>query len=384
MQQPPRRGEPEIDLEQLLNRAGAFLRSIFRGGPGIGGGGSKFVSYITFGILGISLILWLASGIYQVSAGELAVHRTFGKCCRISNEGLNWWWPAPIGTKNIESIEEIREMQLGFSDLVGISSGVLLEEAQMIAGDLNIVDVPLVVQYRIKDLEAFLFNVADPGETIPPGTRDIDPGRPEGRTLKDVTEAALRLVVGQRTIDDVLTENKTQVQEDTLSLIQGILDSYGPEGRSGAGIEITAVLLQEVKAPEQVRDAFQDVNRARQDQETSINQAQAFARDIIPRARGESQRITQAAEAFRQERIAKAEGEAGRFISILREFEKAEDVTRQRLYLEAMEEILPGITKFVVSPEAEGAIILNAGGQIVPVPGVSPTTTQPPSPTPTP
>ena len=384
MNQPPRRGEPEIDLEQILSRIGAALRSVFRSGAGAGAGagaggrGGKAVAYITLGILGLSFALWMATGIYQVSPGEQALHRTFGKCCRTTNEGLNWWWPAPIGTKNIESTEEIREMKLGFSDEGGVSSGVLLQEAQMIAGDLNIVDVPLVVQFRIKDLEGFLFNVSDPGESIPPGTRNIDPGRPEGRTLKDATEAALRLVVGQRNIDDVLTQNKTQVQEDTRSLLQEILDSYG------AGIEITAVLLQEVKAPEEVRAAFQDVNRARQDKETLINQAEAFERDIIPRARGQAERVTQAAEAFKRGRIAKAEGEAGRFLSVLREYEKAKGVTRQRIYLEAMEEILPGISKFVVSPDAGGSIILNAGGPVVPVPGLSPTTIQPPPGTPTP
>ena len=377
MNQRPR-GEPEIDLEQLLRNIGAAF-SKFTGRFGGGSGGGNVVTYLTFGILGLSIILWLATGIYQVSPGEEAKLRTFGKCCETAGTGLHWYWPAPIGTKNVVSIEEIREMKLGFSDEGGVSSGVLLQEAQMIAGDLNIVDVPLVVQYRIKDLEAFLFNVSDPGEQIPPGTRNIEPGSPEGRTLKDATEAALRLVVGQRTIDDVLTQNKTQVQEDTLVLLQSILDSYGPPGSAGAGIEITAVLLQEVKAPEEVRAAFQDVNRARQDQETVINQAEAFKRDIIPRARGEAEKIIQGAEAFKRERIARAEGEAGRFLSILREYEKSKDVTRQRIYLEAMEDILPGISKFVVSPGAEGAIILNAGGPIVPVPSLSPTTTQPPT-----
>ena len=211
------------------------------GGPtaNVGTTGRNFIPFAVFGLLGAIFIIWMASGIYQVSPGEQAVHRTFGTCCRVTEEGLNWWWPAPIGTKNIESVEEIREMKLGF---VGqgetISSAILLQEAQMIAGDLNLVDVPLVVQYRIKDLEAFLFNVSDPGETIATrGDMDIVPGRPDGRTLKDATEAALRLVVGQRRIDDVLTENKTQVQEDTLSLLQDILNTYG------AGIEITAVLF---------------------------------------------------------------------------------------------------------------------------------------------
>ena len=359
MQQPPRRGEPEIDLEELLNRIRASLRGF---GNRFGGGGNRSISYITYGILGLSIILWLATGIYQVSPGEQAVLRTFGKCCQIEGTGLHWYWPAPIGTRNVESIEEIRSMEMGFSSLGNVSSVVLEQEAQMIAGDLNIVDVPLVVQYRIKDMESFLFRVADPGEQILVGTRDVAPGRPEGRTLKDATEASLRLVVGQRSIDDVLTDRKEEVQADVQELLQNILDSYD------TGIQILSVRLQEVAPPQEVIDAFQEVNRARQDRETAINQAEAFERDVIPRARGEARRVTEAAEAFRQERIAKATGEADRFKSILEEFNKAPEVTRQRLYLEAMEEILPGISKFVVSPEAEGAIILNAGGEIVPVP----------------
>ena len=229
-------------------------------------------------------------------------------------------------------------MELGFSQRGDVTRAVT-EEAQMIAGDLNIVDVQLVVQYRIRDLTAFLFNVADPGEGQPNRLEDIAPGRPEGRTLKDATEAALRLVVGQRPIDDVLTENREVVQAETESRLQRILDIYE------TGIQVIAVRLQEVKPPEEVRDAFDDVLRARQDKETAINQATAVERDILPRARGNAERIVQGAEAFRRERIAAAEGEAGRFLAILAEYEKAQDVTRQRLYLEAMEEILPGITK---------------------------------------
>ena len=379
MYQQPKR-EPEIDLEQILNRIGAALRSVFRGGAGAGRGSDKLITYITWGILGFSFALWMATGIYQVGPGEKAALRTFGKCCKITEEGagLQWHWPAPIGTRNVESIRKVESMELGFSSKGDVSSQALQQEAQMIAGDLNIVDVPLVIQYRIRDPEKFLFSVADPGEQIPPGTRNIAAGRPEGRTLKDATEAALRLVVGQRSIDDVLTDRKDEVQAATLELLQQILDNYD------AGIQILEVRLQEVSPPQEVVDAFQDVNRARQDRETVVNQAQGYELDIIPRARGEVERITQAAEAFKRERIAKAEGEAGRFLSILREYEKAKGVTRQRIYLEAMEEILPGITKFVVSPEAGGSIILNAGGQIVPIPGLSPTTTQPPQSTPTP
>ncbi len=384
MQQPPRRGEPEIDLEQILGRINDFFKGIggrFGGGGGRGvRDGDRAITIITFVILGIALILWLSTGIYLVNAGEQGVLRTFGQATSTTTPGLHWHWPAPIGTRNVESVQQTRSMELGFS-IRGDVTRPVIEESQMIAGDLNIVDVPLVVQYRIRDLTAFLFNVADPGEGAPNRLDDIQPGRPEGRTLKDATEAALRLVVGQRPIDDVLTGDKKEVvQADVEDRLQGILDKYG------TGIQVIGVRLQEVKPPEEVRDAFDDVVRARSDKETAINQARAVERDILPRARGNAERILQGAEAFRRERIAAAEGEAGRFLAVLAEYEKAQDVTRQRLYLEAMEDILPGITKFIVDPNAGGAIILNASGNvvtpggssIVPVPQIQPQPTAAP------
>jgi membrane protease subunit HflK len=376
MFQQPNRREPELDFEQIIGR----IRNSFGGFGGRLGGGSIF-TYLVLGILLVAFIIWMATGVYQVSPGEQAAIRTFGKCCKIEGEGLHWYWPAPIGTRNVVSTEEIRAMELGFST-VGGGDREVLEEAQMIAGDLNIVDVPLVIQYRIKDLEAFLFKVADPGEGLPNRRVEIAPGRPDGRTLKDATEAALRLVVGQRPIDDVLTDNKTQVQLDTQVLLQEILDSYG------AGIEITAVLLQTTKAPQQVREAFQDVTRARQEKEALENEALAFQEDILPKARGNAAKITESAEAFRQAQIARATGQAERFKAILSEYEKAEDVTRQRLYLEAMEEILPGIRKFIVSPQAGGNLLqilpLEPGAQFPPAATVAPPAPAIPTPTPSP
>ena len=376
MFQQPNRREPELDFEQIIGR----IRNSFGGFGGRLGGGSIF-TYLVLGILLVAFIIWMATGVYQVSPGEQAAIRTFGECCKIEGEGLHWYWPAPIGTRNVVSTEEIRAMELGFST-VGGGDREVLEEAQMIAGDLNIVDVPLVIQYRIKDLEAFLFKVADPGEGLPNRRVEIAPGRPDGRTLKDATEAALRLVVGQRPIDDVLTDNKTQVQLDTQVLLQEILDSYG------AGIEITAVLLQTTKAPQQVREAFQDVTRARQEKEALENEALAFQEDILPRARGNAAKITESAEAFRQAQIARATGQAERFKAILSEYEKAEDVTRQRLYLEAMEEILPGIRKFIVSPQAGGNLLqilpLEPGAQFPPAATVAPPAPAIPTPTPSP
>jgi len=242
-------------------------------------------------------------------------------------------------------------MELGFQTLPGGQVGDVPQEALMITGDLNIVDVQMVVQYRISDLESFLFRVDDPGEA----SRDILPGVPEGRTLKDAAESALRQVVGQRSIDDVLTVEKEAAQADTLLLLQEILDSYFPLNKPG--IEIQEVRLLNVRPPDAVRDAFDDVVRARVDKESRINEALAYQQDQVPRARGDAQRILQGAEAFKQERILRATGEAERFNSVLDEYLLSKEVTRQRLYLEAMEDVLPSITKFIIAPDSGGNLL---------------------------
>ena len=177
----------------------------------------------------------------------------------------------------------------------------------------------------------------------------------------------MRLVVGQHSIDDVLVGRREEIEENTRERLQQILDGYQ------TGINVEVVQLQDVKAPEEVRDAFDDVLRARQERDTKINQALAFEADIIPRAEGDAARIIEAAQAFRQARVARAQGESDRFVSVLQEHQNSREVTRQRLYLEAMEEILPGITKIVLSPESQSVLILGQEGQVAPVPiGPSP------------
>ena len=336
------RPQPEIDLEQLLAR----VRQVFNRTFGrLGGGGTGAVILL---IVVVALLLWAATGFYQVQPAERAALRLFGKYTgELKEPGLHWFWPAPIGTRSIEAVTETRRMDLGFR---GVQTGQAVDvpsEALMITGDLNIVDVQMVVQYRIKDLAQFLFKVDDPGDE----ERFVRAGSPEGLTLKDATEAALRQVVGQRSIDDVLTINKEAVQVDALRLLQTVLDEYE------SGIEVLEVRLQNVRPPDPVRDAFDDVVRARVDKEARINEALAYQQDQVPRARGDAQRIVQGAEAFKQERILRATGEADRFLAVLVEYEQSRDVTRQRLYLEAMEEVLPGITKFIVSPDAGGSLL---------------------------
>ncbi|MBM4237890.1 MAG: FtsH protease activity modulator HflK [Euryarchaeota archaeon] len=234
-----------------------------------------------------------------------------------------------------------RRLELGFRSGAGgigaIQSFPL--ESQMITGDTNIVDVQAVVQYRISNLGDFLFNLDDPGEP----DRGVPPGRPDGRSLRDITETALRQIVGSRPIDDVLTVEKEVVQEEVLIKMREIVADYR------AGIDVQKVLLQNVNPPEEVRDAFEDVVRAKEDKERLINQAEAYRADQIPKAKGEAAKIVEAAEGFKQGRIAKAQGEADGFRALLEGYAQSPEVTRQRLYLEAMEAILPGVRKYIVS-----------------------------------
>ena len=205
----------------------------------------------------------------------------------------------------------------------------------MISGDTNIVDVQMLVQYNVKDVENFLFRVVDPGGTV----------------IKGAAESSLRLVVGQRDIDDVLTTEKEAVQFDTRVELQRLLDLYE------TGINITEVKLQNVRPPSQVQDAFDDVVRAREDKDRIVNLAQAYEADIMPRAEGEARRVLELAEPFKQAKVADATGQSERFLAVLTEYRKSKEVTRQRLYLEAMEEILPGITKYIIADESGGSLL---------------------------
>ncbi len=346
--------QPEMDFEQVSAR---FREGMGRFSGRFGGGG---LALFILGIIVLAGIVWAGTGVYTIGPGENAALRLFGAVQGnpVTQEGLNWWWPTPIGNRDVVLVTETRRMELGFRSNVNGAGNPFPTEALMISGDLNIVDVQMVVQYNIKSLNNFLFRVDDPGEE----SRNIPTGRPDGRTLKDAAEAALRLVVGQRSIDDVLVRNREEVEEQTKIRLQEILDSYT------SGINIETVQLQDVKAPEEVRDAFDDVLRARQERDTRINQARAFEADIIPRAEGDAERIKEGAEAFRQARIARARGEAEQFKAVHREYLNSREVTRQRLYLEAMEEVLPGVSKIIISPEAETVLILGENDSLTPVP----------------
>ena len=305
--QPPR--PPEMNFDQILSGVGGTLGRISNR---LGGGGVGLAAVL---IIGLIIIIWAATGIYTISPGEQAALRLFGaaQSSTVTETGLHWWWPSPVGNRDVVQTVETRRMELGFRSGEGGALTPVAVEAQMISGDLNIIDVQMVVQYNIKNLNHFLFRVFDPGENDG-AQRDIPPGRPDGRTLKDATEAALRLVVGQRGLGEVLAEQRTELEISTQEKLQEILDSYE------AGVNILSVELQKVEAPEDVRAAFNDVLQARQDKVTATNLAQAYENQVIPEARGRAEQIIQPAQAFRQARIERAQGEADQFISILGQY----------------------------------------------------------------
>ena len=305
--QPPR--QPEMNFDQLLGGVSATLGRIANR---LGGGGVGLAVVLIGGLI---VIIWAATGIYTISPGEQAALRLFGAAqeSTVTETGLHWWWPTPVGRSDVVQTDLVRRLELGFRSGEGGVITPIAVEAQMISGDLNIIDVQMVVQYNIKDLKHYLFKVDDPGEVAGP-QRDIPAGRPDGRTLKDATEAALRLVVGQRSIAEVLAEQRVDLQASTKSKLQEIIDSYQ------TGINVVSVELQKVEAPEDVRAAFNDVLQARQDKVTATNLAQAYENQVIPEARGRSEQIIQPAEAFKRARIERAQGEADQFLSVLKEY----------------------------------------------------------------
>lgn len=321
-----RQDEPEVNLDQILERIRSF-NPFRRGGEGGGGNG---IAYFIFGLFAVAIVFWLGTGIYTVQPGEEAVLRLVGRYYDTTDPGLHWFWPTPVGNRDVVRVDEVRRLEIGVR-----GSAPIPDEAQMITGDQNIVDVQLLVQYNIKSSQDFLFKAVDPA----------------GLTIKDAAETSLRQVVGQRAIDDVLTVEKEAVQEDTRLKLQELLDLYQ------TGIRVTEVKLLNVRPPDQVQDAFDDVVRAREDKDRIINLADAYREAQLPLARGEAARLMEAAEAFKETRVAQATGQAERFLAVLQEYRKAPDVTRQRLYLEAMEEILPGVTKFIVDAENGGNLL---------------------------
>ena len=282
-----------------------------------------------------ALAIWLLTGTYMVGPDEVGIVRTFGEHTRIAQSGLNWHFPVPIETVNTPKVTEVKRVEIGFRTLRNGQYRTVEKESLMLTGDENIVDAEMIVQYKIKDPVAYLFNIVEPELTV-----------------REAAEASLRTVVGRNKIDETLTTGKFTIQEETKFQLQSILDLYE------SGIHVVAVQLQDVSPPKEVIGAFKDVASAKEDKNRMVNQAEGYRNDLIPKARGEAEAMIRAAEGFRESRIKRAEGDAAKFTTVLQEYRKAKSITEKRLYLETMEKVLPGIEKIII-PDKDSGNILN-------------------------
>jgi len=335
--QGPNQGPP--DLDELWRDFNRKLGGLFGGGRGNrrpdvggngGGGGGNFQpdmksAGIGAGLIGgIVLLIWLGTGFFIVQEGQQAVITQFGRYKSTAGAGFNWRLPYPVQRHELVFVTQIRSVDVG-RDTVIKATG--LRDSAMLTEDENILDVKFSVQYRLNDARAYLFESKNPGESV-----------------VQVAETAVRDVVGKMRMSAALGEEREQIAPRVRALMQSILDRYK------LGVEVVAVNMQQggVRAPEQVQSAFDDVNKAAQERERAKNEAQAYANDVIPRAGGSAARLREESEAYKARIVAQAQGDAQRFRSVLAEYQKAPQVTRDRMYLDTMQQIYGSVTKVLV------------------------------------
>jgi len=331
---------PELDevIKDFKNKFGG----IFGGGKPPGGsekvvqipspkGGFKYLILVAF-------LVWIGFGVYTIDPAEKGLVLRFGAFQEETNPGLHWHLPFPIETLTKINVEQIRTAEIGFRNVVNNNrrfGGNVSSESIMLTKDENMIDAKFAVQYKVNDAQNYLFNVVDPDAT-----------------LRQAVESSIRQVVGQNTLDYILTDGRVDVAEKTRERSQKLLDEYQ------TGLTITSVNMQDAQPPEQVQAAFSDAVKAREDRERLINEAEAYANDIIPRARGAAARTVEEAKAYKDQVIAKSEGEADRFDKILVEFERAPEVTKERLYRETLESVLGSTSKVVVDSNSNSMMYL--------------------------
>lgn len=329
----PGGGQQPPDLEELLRRSQEKVKSLFPGGGPGGGVGRKGMVLVGLVILG----LWLASGIYTVAPDEQGLVTRFGRLERVTMPGLKYHLPAPIESVEKVPVTRVNRIEVGFrsgqpsTGTRNASARDVDNEALMLTGDENIIDINFVVLWRIGNAADYRFNVRDPENTV-----------------KAAAESVMREIIGQTPIVEATTEGRRTIELRAREQLQQLMNEYG------TGILIDEVQLQKADPPAEVIEAFRDVQRAQADRERAQNEAEGFANDIIPRARGEAERVLQEAQAYRQEVLARATGEADRFKSILAEYSKAQDITTRRIYLETMEEVLKGVNKVIIDEKQGG------------------------------
>ena len=337
--QPPRGGSNQgpPDLDELWRDFNRKLGGLFGGGggrprgPGNGNfGGGGFQPDMKGAGIGVGLIaavavgIWLASGIFIVREGEQAVVTTFGKFDGTRNAGLNWRMPFPIQRHETVRVTQIRSVDVGRDNVIKATG---LRESAMLTQDENIVEIKFAVQYRLNDARAYLFESKSPDDAV-----------------VQAAESAVREVVGKMTMDTAMAEERDQIAPRVRDLMQGILDRYK------VGIEVVAVNMQQggVRPPEQVQAAFDDVLKAGQERERVKNEAQAYANDVVPRASGTAARLKEESEGYKARIVAQAQGDAQRFSSVLAEYQKAPQVTRDRMYIDTMQGIYSGVNKVII------------------------------------
>jgi len=344
-------GPPDLDrvLRNFLERLSGFLGG---GGGGRSGDGGERVNQLGLGlILVVVPVIWLLTGLYIIQQGERGVELRFGAKNEVTGPGLHWRLPWPIETVEKVNVEQVSTLWIGRRDKgAGHDNGYMLTE------DENIVVAEFSVQYKIKDANNYLFNVRDPVTTI-----------------YQAMESATREVVGKNKLDFIMTEGQLDVAAKTQQHLQEILDRYK------SGILITQVKMQKAAPPDEVKAAFEDAIKAREDGERVKKEAQAYMNDIIPRARGAAARLLQEAQAYKAKVSARAEGDARRFTSIVSEYSKAPTVTRERMYLETMEQVLSSTTKIFVDQKAGNNLLylpldrlVSQGGTAGPVSNMQP------------
>lgn len=357
------------DLEELLRKINQKVAALF-GGKGTGGTAPGGTPMNNFGgglglIAGIVALIWIGSGFYIVDASQRGVVLRFGKQVETTEAGPRWHLPFPIETVEIVNLSQVRTVEVGYRDNV---KNKVIKEALMLTDDENIIDIQFAVQYYLSDAGSYLFNNRMPDENV-----------------RQAAETAIREVVGKSKMDYVLYEGREQVAASATKLIQEILDRYK------SGILISKLTMQNAQPPEQVQAAFDDAVKAGQDRERQKNEGQSYANDVVPRARGAAARLIQESQGYKQSVIANAEGDASRFKQILVEYEKAPAVTRERMYLDMMQQVMGNISKVMVDQKNGNSLLYLPLDKLVestraaaaastdstaPVPAAAPVTTQ--------
>jgi membrane protease subunit HflK len=325
---------PELD-EVIKDFKNKFSNTFGGGSSSNNSGVSKAAKGSFKYVLILAVLVWLLTGIYIVDPAERGVVLRFGAFQTSTTQGPHWHIPYPIEAVYKVNVEQVRSAEIGFRNSQNSYSGGVSSESLMLTKDENMVDVNLAVQYKIADAQSYLFNVYNPE-----------------MTLSHVIQSVIRQVVGDNTMDHVLTTGRDQVAQEVKTASQALLNDYG------VGLLITAVTMQDAQPPIQVKAAFDDVVKAREDEQRYINEAKAYANDIVPKARGASQRLLAEAEAYKSQIVSKSEGEAYRFTQILTEYLKAPVVTKERLYRETLEEVLSSTNKVIVDSSSNSLMYL--------------------------